>query len=88
MKPMPKMMIDPKTGKSRLRSEVHAGESNGKEEIAVEYGITFQDNAGNYIKLRAERRTFVKDGETSSKAYDRAWEEVLTQVRTLKKAHK
>ncbi len=73
---------------SRLERTSSVGESNGKEEIAVEYGITFQDSSGNYIKLRAERRTFIKAGETSGKAYDRAWEEVLTQVRVLKRAHK
>lgn len=58
-------------------------QESGKETVSVEYGITYQNAKGSYIKIRAERSTVIRQDESSDDAYERVWAEVINQVEAV-----
>ena len=53
------------------------------ETVGVEYGMTFQDPKGTFVKVRASRNTVIQPTETVEVAYARAWDDAIKQVESI-----
>ena len=81
----PKRVLLPKDRPAQLKGgkSLSSISEHGTETVSVEYGITYQDAKGSWVKVNAQRTTSLREDETSRAAYDRAWDEVVEQVHNI-----